>query len=227
MTPDYGDVPELVALEKLYILYDDVIKDIPIACRKGCSVCCTCNVSLTSLEGRYLLRSLSPGQVHTLLARMEPLRETPKFCPGLTINGYAALCLSGGQPPEEENNPSWGACPLLTCDLCPVYGARPFGCRCLVSEETCSDLEPARVPPYILTVNTVFMQVIENLDARGFSGNLSDMIPALVRDPLNPGSGSGLIQNRKSGMLMVPPEHRSRLEPLLRAMSRACAQPKY
>ena len=34
----------------------------------------------------------------------------------------------------ETLDPSWGACPLLFNDACPIYTLRPFGCRCMVSD---------------------------------------------------------------------------------------------
>jgi hypothetical protein len=142
----------------------------------------------------------------------------------MTINGFAALCVAGGEPPEEENDPAWGCCPLLDGGLCSVYPLRPFACRCLLSETVCSSVRPALVPPFILTVNTVFLQVIENLDAGGLTGNLSDLVPALARGlfPPLPEAEKGLVRNRKADRLLVPPEHAGRIRPVLTAMSRAC-----
>jgi hypothetical protein len=216
------DAAAAVSLNRLYTLYDEVVGDLPLACRRGCSVCCTADVTLTSLEGSVLLGSLGSAERERLLRRLGP--DAGGRRPRLTINAFAARCMEDGDPPDEDDPDPGKPCPLLLNHECPVYTSRPFACRCMVSESVCTRTEPAEVPPFVLTVNTVFMQVIENLDCRGFSGNLSHMLPALSRGLAVQGQdpSDGLIPNRRSGVLMVPPEHRDRLRPILEAMARAC-----
>lgn len=75
----------------------------------------------------------------------------------------------------------------------------------------------------VISLNTVFLQVIENLDGQGCSGNLTDVLQCLAlkenRRAYRAGtlacSNGLLIPNRKLKTLMVPPEHRENIEPVL------------
>ena len=119
-----------------------------------------------------------------------------------------------------------GTCPLLETNECSVYSVRPFGCRSLVSRERCATTGAADMPPLILTINNVFMQYIEHLDAQGFSGNLSDMVLFLGREAAGSakatpaGEENGFIENHPAPLLMVPPEHKETIQPLVQAISR-------
>lgn len=140
---------------------------------------------------------LMPDKKAALLENVYKNCSLKRYRPRLTTNGFAALCMKGEEIRDEENDPSWGKCPLLTEEqACPIYEKRPFGCRALLSEMSCSETGYAQIPPLILTINNIFMQYIEHLDAEGFSGNFTDMIiscmdddPGLITDieNLNPG----------------------------------------
>ncbi len=41
----------LKILDQLYVIYDEYVGNLDVACRKNCAHCCTCNVILTTLEG--------------------------------------------------------------------------------------------------------------------------------------------------------------------------------
>jgi hypothetical protein len=79
---------------------------------------------------------------------------------------------------------------------------------------------------YVVTVNTIFLQTLEHLDQGGCSGNLTDVLLCLSDDKkrldyrLNrlPCRREGLIENRALTALMVPPEHRARVGPILAAL---------
>ena len=53
----------LNVLNKIYGLYNDVVKNLDVACKKSCAACCTPNVTMTTLEG-YLIADhmISNGQ---------------------------------------------------------------------------------------------------------------------------------------------------------------------
>jgi len=130
--------------------------------------------------------------------------------------------------PEEENDPAWGKCPLLENDRCTVYDVRPFGCRAMVSKTDCRKTGSAQMPPWVLTVNNVFLQAIEHLDQDGYSGNLSDMLllalsgsEASHRSMQNHGleNKEMFVKNEPIPCLMIPPEHRERMTPIVRDLS--------
>jgi len=72
-------------------------------------------------------------------------------------------------------------------------------------------------------VNTLFLQTVEHVDADGCSGNLLDVLEVLAsaekRTAYAEGAlhctGNGLIANRPMQVLMLPPEQRERIEPIL------------
>nr|NJM04649.1 hypothetical protein [Desulfobacula sp.] len=172
-----GKEAGVALLKRTYDLYHETLAglDAEPVCREKCACCCTCNVTLTSLEAGFLMDSLGDEKKKDLLSRIEQKFPVARYIPRMTTNGFARLCMEDREVPEEENDPAFGVCPLLEDDLCTVYEARPFGCRALLSEAHCGREGFARVPPLVLTLNTLFLQVIEHLDQDGFSGNLSDM----------------------------------------------------
>jgi Fe-S-cluster containining protein len=216
----------LELLDQLYAIYGDFIRRQPLACTKGCSQCCTCNLTVTTLEGEYLLRRLSPQQHGRVLQRLAASAERPRYRPTVTLNRLADICAKGEDPPEEENDPDWGACPLLKEDLCPLYDLRPFGCRCMVSRHDCRKTAYAEIDPLVLTAGDLFLQHIEHIDAKGYSGNFSDILLFLDQpeagDHYRQGQlgppPEGLLANQPLFTLMIPPEHREAVAPLLKAI---------
>ena len=79
---------------------------------------------------------------------------------------------------------------------------------------------------FVTTVNTVFLQVIEHLDWQGFSGNLTDILRCLAIEENKRAYRAAslaslkwsLIPNQKMKVLMIPPEHREPIEPMVRAL---------
>lgn len=219
--------PAVEQLKKIYALYDDAIDHTEVVCRKKCSSCCTCNVTLTSLEAECLVAALPRQEKKTLQARIDRCFPEKRYIPKMTTNRFARLCMEGKEVPEEENDPSWGKCPLLADDLCTVYEVRPFGCRALISRVHCDKKGYAQVPPLVLTFNTLFSQIIEQMDAGGVSGNLSDMLPLFLSDntfmecPDHAGmpDDSRVVSNEKIPVLMIPPGHREQVRPVLEKLS--------
>ncbi len=224
-----SDLPSrLAVLDHIYTVYGEFTDELDLACERRCADCCTRNVSLTTLEGyRMAGQIISAGQT-SLMDRLQDEANRPRFQTKVTINELAELCVRGEEPPEEESDPSWGACPFLENDECPSYLDRPFGCRCMVSTRSCAETGYAEMSPFVVTVNTVFMQYIEHVDAIGYTGNLTDvlrfMMPeenrqayrnrTLTEPPL------GMVQNRPVRALMIPPKHRSRIKPILEALQK-------
>ena len=216
----------LKLLEQLYAIYGDFIRQQPLACTKGCSQCCTCNLTVTTLEGEYLRRKLHVEQHSDVLLHLLAVADRPRYRPSVTLNRLADMCVRGEDPPEEENDPDWGACPMLKKDICPLYAARPFGCRCMVSRKDCRKTGYAEVDPLVLTINDIFLQHIEHIDAKGYSGNFTDILLFLDRPEAAASYqqgqlGSppeGLLANQPLFTLMIPPEHREAVAPVLKAI---------
>ncbi len=219
------------ALDHLYSVYGRFIEERESACRPGCAHCCTRNVTLTSLEGARILDHLQEKEKRALLEQLNAEKDRPRFIPKLTTNRIARICIKGDALIEEgDADPSWGSCPFLQEDhLCPIYPVRPFGCRCMVSAVDCGKTGAAETAPFIITVNNVFLQYIEHLDAPGLSGNLTDLL-LFLEDPkqqevygsegfsgFDPeaAEAAGLIRNHPVPALMIPPKHRARIKPIL------------
>ncbi len=215
---------KLTMLGKIYKLYDEFSAGLNIACKKSCCLCCTGNVTMTTLEGSKVVEGILSKENKSLFSRInESVKEG--FRPRITINEMAQICSEDRDLPEEENL-SGGECPLLIDRECSVYEYRPFGCRCFVSTVNCADSGSAVVDDFVVTVNNIFMQVIEHADSGMFSGNLSDVLQFLEsaenRENLLSGKirnpPPGLIKNHPLKILMIPPEHREKAEPILDAL---------
>lgn len=213
-------------LKAMYNLFDEVADQAELVCQQGCASCCTCNVTLTSLEARYLLNELGQEELGNLRSRIENNFPHKRYIPAITFNTFARLCMEGKDIPDEENDPSWGQCPLLHKNLCTIYEIRPFGCRALLSSVNCKDQGYAEVPPFILTLTNLFMQYVEHLDQKGYFGNFSDMIKFLLSDESYSGTANHLcpnkhpfVYNEPAKVLMVPPEHREKAKPVVEELS--------
>ncbi len=218
---------KLAVLDKIYRIYDAFAGTLDIACKRYCSLCCTVNVTMTTLEGCKIAGSVISEEKRYLFEKIRYASSIQRFRPPETINMLAERCLEGGDI-SEEGNTFPGECPLLFNNECTVYNERPFGCRCFVSRQNCSKSGSATVDDFVLTVNNIFLQVIEHVDERGFSGNMTDVLLFLEnaenRDNLlslkmiNP--SSVLIRNHQLRILMIPPEHRKEIQPILDSLNR-------
>ena len=215
---------KLTILERMVAIYDQFIGDYDLACEKYCAHCCTANVTMTTLEGfrifDHLERSANAQCLETISANIHPER----FRPQISINRMADICARDGDPPEEHLNPEAGPCPVLEEDACRLYSVRPFACRCMVSAQNCGQTGFADMDPFILTVNDVFLQHLEHIDAQGYTGNFADVMQFLavaenrsnyVAGHLGP-APEGLVPNQPVFVLMIPPEHRERIQPILK-----------
>jgi hypothetical protein len=221
-----GRNSKLSILDQIYKIYNDFIRTQDLACRKYCSVCCTSNVTLTTIEGYKIVDDLIVNKKFDLFGNLQKALPTNNFRPRTTTNRIAQLCAEGKNFSEADPSLYAGVCPLLTKQSCSIYGARPFGCRCLVSRQPCEKKGFAEIDDFVLTVNTLFMQVIEHVDRHGLSGNLTDVLLFLgSNDERLSGqktivkiSQKNLIPNQPLTILMIPPEHRDQIKPLLRSL---------
>jgi hypothetical protein len=75
----------------------------------------------------------------------------------------------------------------------------------------------------VLAVNTLFLQTLEHVDSDGCSGNLLEVLDVLASEENRRAyaagtlhcTGNGLLANRPMKVLMLPPEQRKSIEPLL------------
>ncbi|MBT3388261.1 MAG: hypothetical protein HN417_10050 [Desulfobacula sp.] len=180
---------------------------------------------MTTIESYKIIDYLIKEDKLQLLSGLSTSQK--RFLPKITINQFAELCINDGEIPEEENNPDWGNCAFLSDDICSIYELRPFACRCMLSEKQCGEKGYAFMNPFILTVNNVFQQYIEHLDQNGYFGNIADILTLLsdsetradyMKNNLKSDSAP-LISNKKIKYLMIPPEDRAKIAPLLNKLN--------
>jgi Fe-S-cluster containining protein len=213
------DPRRLKLLLEIYRRHDEFISGFDTVCRKSCAHCCTRNVTATSLEAQLILNHWEAASEPDGLALVRDAGCGPRFQPRTTLNQLADMCTRGLDIPDESADPAAGPCPFLQTNTCRIYGVRPFGCRAMVSQSDCGKTGEANMPDFALTVNNVFLQYIEALDEAGVQGNLIDVLLFAASPEADP----PVIRNHPLSVLMVPPEHRHRIRPLMEALSRAQA----
>jgi hypothetical protein len=217
---------KLKILDQIYSIYDRFADSLDLACKKHCDHCCTSGVILTTLEGYKIIDRLTADIDTGFIQKIHSAAEINRFQPQITTNRLAQLCADGIDPPEEIAGENWQVCPVLQDHQCPIYELRPFGCRCLVSRRNCGKTGYAEMDDFVLSVNTVILQTIEHVDAEGCSGNLVDVLQTMSIEQNREAyrncklhcTGNGLIANQPLQVLMVPPEHRARIEPILQEL---------
>jgi len=227
----YGDVPmkielKIKMLDQIYDLFEGFARTQNSVCRRRCATCCTCNVTLTTLEGYRIISDMDASAKTTLLRRIDRAANRQRFQPRLTINQIAYHCMVNQEIPQDINDPSGGPCPLLTHQECLIYRVRPFACRCMMSKTICAQSGYAEMDDAVLTIANLFNQFIEHLDRGGMTGNLIDILLFLAEpsnfDIFQSGTtvieASQLIPNQRIPVVMVPPEHRPRVAPLLASL---------
>jgi hypothetical protein len=214
-------------LKTIYEIYEAFTATVDRACRKHCALCCTCNVTATTVEGWLIHDVLTSGPSTPGVPAAQWAKKAPRrFQPLVTINRLAQICMSGAEPVEERNDPDAGPCPLLAGNICSIYAVRPFGCRAMLSTRDCACHGEASMPDLVLSANQVVMQYLEALDRPGATGNLIDVL-LFLSDPqqqaayLNspgPSWPHSLRLNQGFSAWLVPPEHRQAIRPLLQAL---------
>lgn len=161
-------------LKIIYSAFDSWSAQFDLACRKGCPICCTQDVSITAPEGEllfdFIIKEFGPER---LLKKLDgnllhwPLSQT--------TNEYAKACLAGKEIAIKEERRG-GVCPFLDNNVCSVYEARPFSCRCFASTRVCSSNTNALLPSEHLSAATAVSQIIEHLGQFSLWGNMLDIL---------------------------------------------------
>lgn len=214
---------KLHILEKIYQIHERFASNLAVACDRYCSTCCTQHVTMTTLEGYKIIQYATSNHKSEHLKRVIHEGNQNRFRPDITINHMAALWARGEETPEEEERVPEGKCPFLVDDLCAIYPARPFGCRCFLSVQNCRNTGFADMDPYVLTANTLFLQFIEHVDAGGLFGNLTDIVLFLetksnleaYKNNARLPQKDSLVSNRPIPALLIPPEHQGRIAEIL------------
>jgi hypothetical protein len=217
---------KLTALDRIYAAYDRFCATLNVACKKYCAHCCTSNVTLTTLEGYKIVDHLIATGKLDIIGGLKHMAATTRYRPQISTNRLAELYAAEAKVPEEEMAAEWQECALLEKNLCSIYDLRPFGCRCFVSRKNCAETGYADIDEFTASMNTVFLQTIEHLDAEGCSGNLIDVLQVMASKDNRQAYAknrlkcetSGLIVNWSLKVLMIPPEHRTKMEPILQEL---------
>ncbi|MEW6530350.1 MAG: hypothetical protein AB1473_05905 [Thermodesulfobacteriota bacterium] len=210
-------------LRAMYDLYDREVRRFPAACRQECSACCTRSVLATTLEVAYALEELTEVRLQELYRLIPPDSQENRLRPMFTVNELAGYCLRKEEPPPESSVHHSVPCPFRNADGCAVYEVRPFACRSMWSTRVCADDGEAEMPALLVTLNGVFFQVLEHLDAGGLYGNVLDVFELLGNSGLRIAYGSGedlqatvsLLRTRANPGFIVPVEHRPEIARLL------------
>ena len=159
----------------IYDIFDRWNSDLDKACHRGCSGCCTQNVTITAVEGEAILRFILAEDMSLWLAEKLASSRTHQP-PKMTTNDFAFACLNG-KDAEPEGQHNLSVCPFLEDNLCKIYPVRPFGCRLFISQKTCSASQPALVDDSYFEAATAVSQLIEHLGQKEYWGNMLDVLP--------------------------------------------------
>ncbi len=166
------------SLQTIYTLFGQWSHDLEAVCDRGCSGCCTRNVTITAGEGEAILRFVMAEGISPWFAEKlaQPINhQSAQF----TTNEFAKACLEGR---ELDLSPHLNAasCPFLVDRCCRIYPVRPFGCRFFASTTRCSSSQAALMPDYYFEAATAVAQLLEHLGQKEYWGNMLDVLPALL-----------------------------------------------
>ena len=200
--------PAKELLHAIYTVYSHWVARFPLACCVGCGTCCTQSVTMTSLEGEVILDFVKrTGRERWLLEKLAGAGPG-KSRPAITINRFAAACLSQEEVAgETPGNWDFTPCVFLEEQQCAIYAVRPFGCRSFGSFVQCSADRAAEMAPIHLAVNTVFTQIIEHVNSPGgCCATLNDILHSLVDSGSRPETMHLLEAQPVPGFLLEPHE---------------------
>ncbi len=192
------------------------------ACHEGCSSCCTQSVSMTTLEGTLIVDFIADKADPSIRERLNSAAVNAGK-PSLTTNDFAKKCLAMEGVDEEEEYESWNFNPCVFLNKsksCSIYPVRPFNCRCFLSSSPCQDQGYARVEPLIITLNSLYLQIIEHVDQGGYWGNMNEVLYYLLKKNQEPDTDPArfkLLPCRPSPGFLIPPEEK---EEVLKSLNR-------
>lgn len=203
-----------IALNSLSCLYDaflDQSKAMSWACSRGCDVCCTNRVLLTSLEMEHLAEHARQTGQEALLRKLLDQPADTGARPLTTPNQLAAMFIDGKEPPDDiEATGQTGVCQFLGSDgECAVYEARPLACRMMLSKSKCTTGGSAELDDWHVTLGLVFSQLVEQVSAAGSYGLMSDVYAA------SQGQDRPVLTCQNLPGIPAPPEQQARLEQVL------------
>jgi len=174
---------------------------------------------MTSLEGKLILDYLKKNNLQYFLQHTQKFPPKKRYHPKTTINQEAWLALKDDPIPEPEETPI-KTCVFLTNNKCSIYPVRPMSCRAMVSSTPCHKTGHAAMTSFQMSVATLFYQFIEMLDINGDYGNYLDILEVLTISPETQSIQlilvkSFLLKNQRIYQVMMPPEHRDELIPIM------------
>jgi len=199
-------------LEKIYAIFGDWSNNRPWACRKGCAVCCTQNVTVTSPEAEEIIEFVRHNNQEGWLREKLAGNLLPHR-PNYTLNTLARACLAGKELVDEQAGPPT-PCPFLDNDCCVIYPARPFACRSFLSLHPCSPSRPALADNSHLAAATVVNQLLEHLGQRQPWGNMLDLLTLLLEKDKKHRTSQTLRAQPLPGFMLTP-EDEQQVAPLL------------
>ena len=146
----------------------DLARSLDVACKKYCAHCCTSNVTLTTLEGYKIVDHLIAVGKLDLIDELAQGAATTRYQPQISTNRLAELYAAEAKVPEEEMAEHWEK--LLAARKKRLRHLRPATLRMPVlylSKKNCDEMGFADIDEFTASVNTVFLQTIEHLDADG------------------------------------------------------------
>lgn len=90
----------------------------------------------------------------------------------------------------------------------------------MISKTTCSQNGYAEIDEVTLTMNTVFLQFIEHIDQKGFSGNMIDVLTCLTAKPDAISKDCRIIANRPISVLIVPTDQQREMQDIVTSLAR-------
>lgn len=164
-------------LDIIYRKFAEWSSEEEFCCDKGCSVCCTQNVTITAMEGVEILEFCLANYQESWIAQ-KLLQKDLASPPRQTTNEYFASYIEGIEV-EESGTHTNATCLFLDNNICTIYPVRPFSCRCFVSKKQCQQYGSASVPDYYPSASLTVMQIIEHLGQNEYWGNMRDVLLSL------------------------------------------------
>lgn len=165
-------------IDIIYEQFSLFSQNINTACAKGCSTCCTQNVTVTATEAEKIFKYAIAQKKEGWLAEILATKRT-SVKPTMTTNDFAAACLEGREVDPGQASDFSEPCLFLENGVCQIYDVRPFACRTFISRTQCSTNTPALVSDNYAATVTALSQLVEHVGQKEHWGNLFDVLIAI------------------------------------------------